>query len=196
MRPTIIELLNMAKEPQSETLYKDQAYRPYVAQAALEGYFKIDNGIISLTEKGLNKANHQKFPVIIKYKLTQDYLTVLAISATTAVVLDAEKNSGFEQGRLITMGFDFSESRYWNVLEEFRIYPSVLAFPALFVNSDAEESGRRVIMFAADVNSGCVLHDTHDLCEVGTYLVKVENFADSDKWVRMNNPYVLNLEQS
>lgn len=95
MRPTIIELLNMAKEPQSESLYKDQAYRPYVAQAALEGYFKIDNGIISLTEKGLNMANHQKFPVILKYKITQDCLIVLAISATTAIVLDAEKNSVF-----------------------------------------------------------------------------------------------------
>lgn len=196
MRPTIIELLNMAKYPQSEALYKDQAYRPYVAYAALEGYFKIDNGIISLTEKGLNKVNHQKFPVILKYKLKQDYLTVLAINATTAVVLDAETTSCLKQGRLITMDFDFSESKYWEVLEEFRIYPSVLAFPALFVNSDAEESGREVIMFAADANSGCVLYDSHDLWEVGTFSVKMENFADSDKWVRMNNPYVLKLEQS
>lgn len=196
MRPTIIELLNMAKYPQSEALYKDQAYRPYVAYAALEGYFKIDNGIISLTEKGLNKVNHQKFPVILKYKLKQDYLTVLAINATTAVVLDAETTSCLKQGRLITMDFDFSESKYWEVLEEFRIYPSILAFPALFVNSDAEESGREVIMFAADANSGCVLYDSHDLWEVGTFSVKMENFADSDKWVRMNNPYILKLEQS
>lgn len=195
MRPTIIELLNMAKEPQSEALYKDQAYRPYVAQAALEGYFKIDNGIISLTEKGLNTANHQKFPVILKYKITQDCLIVLAISATTAIVLDAEKNSVFKQGHVSTTDFDFSESKYWEALEEFRIYPSVLAFPALFVNSDAEESGRRVIMFAADTNMGCVLHDTHGLLEVGTFSIKMENFADSDKWVRMNNPYVLKLEQ-
>lgn len=196
MRPTIIELLNMAKEPQSETLYKDQEYRPYVAYAALEGYFKIDNGIISLTEKGLNKANYQKFPVILKSKFNHGDIIVLAISATTAVILDAEKDSYLQQGRLITMDFDFSESKYWDVWDDFRIYSSALAFPALFINRDAEESGREVIMFAADANSGCVLYDSHDLWEVGTYLVKVENFADSDKWVRMNNPYILKLEQS